>query len=199
MENFKVGDWVKQVKENYSNYNKCFKIKAVLNDNLYIVESNIFDIDTIQNTDSQFELWEPKQGEWCWFWNGDKQPFLAQMDFLENDEDCINYWTKQGIHGSYADLSDATHCFQYCEPFIGELPIIYKVFVMAEFLTPEEIDALLDIAEQCEDITPRKEVKEVKEFKELKSLKVLRLLKDYPIFAENKMLLDECIKELEEL
>lgn len=58
---FKVGDWVKQVKENYSNYNKCFKIKAVLNDNLYIVESNIFDIDAIQNTDSQFELWEPNK------------------------------------------------------------------------------------------------------------------------------------------
>lgn len=67
---------------------------------------------------------------------------------------------------------------------------------MAEFLTQDEIDALLDIAEQGEDITPQKKVKD---FKELKSLKVLRLLKDYPIFAENKMLLEECIKELEEL
>ena len=67
---------------------------------------------------------------------------------------------------------------------------------MAKFLTPEEIDALLDIAEQCEEIAPRKKVKELKE---LKSLKVLRLLKDYPIFAENKMLLEECIKELENI
>ena len=69
----------------------------------------------------------------------------------------------------------------------------------AEFLSQDEIDALLDIAEQSEVSYEIFAHTTDTDKKELKSLKVLRLLKDYPIFAENQMLIEECIKELENL
>lgn len=70
--------------------------------------------------------WKPQPNEWCWFWNNDKQPFLAQLDFSEDDDNSTIYWSIQGLHGSYADLSDASYSWEYCQPFTGELPEPYK-------------------------------------------------------------------------
>ena len=125
MENFKVGNFVT---DGYD-LMKVLEVKEeslvvdIFRDRLdshpdYLVQE-IIDL-------SELKYWTPKQGEWCWFWNNDKQPFLAQLDFLEEDEDTFNYITIQALHGSYADLSDTTHCFQYCEPFIGEIHSIYR-------------------------------------------------------------------------
>ena len=74
----------------------------------------------------EVKLWEPEKDEFCWFWNDDMQPFLAQFDFSEDDDGTIIYYTKQGLHGSLADLSDALFSFKYCEPFVNKLPTLYK-------------------------------------------------------------------------
>ena len=36
------------------------------------------------------------------------------------------YVTRQGLHGSYADLVNATFSFMLCEPFIEQLPTYLK-------------------------------------------------------------------------
>ena len=74
----------------------------------------------------QWEAWEPQPNEWCWFWNNNNQPFLAQLDFSEEDEETTIYYSVQGLHGSLADLSDANYNWKHCEPFIGELPELYR-------------------------------------------------------------------------
>lgn len=66
------------------------------------------------------------QNAWYWFWNNDNQPFLAQLDFSEDDDGTTTYYSVQGLHGSLADLSDANYSWKNCEPFTGELPTIYK-------------------------------------------------------------------------
>ena len=87
-----------------------------------ILPNDVIDIgDTIVDK-YDIKLWEPKPNEWCWFWNNDNQPFLAQFEEMDDDQ----YVTKQGLHGSYADLSDATFSFRFCEPFIGQLPTNLK-------------------------------------------------------------------------
>ena len=114
---FKIGDWVVQVKENYSNYNKCFKIKSVLSNNTYIVEPNIFDVDAIQNTNNQFELWRPKIGEWCWILEL-HLPFPCIQKVLRIEE-WANCFT-------YATAYNGTLLITELEPFIGQLPTYLK-------------------------------------------------------------------------
>lgn len=98
---FKVGDWVRDSRDD--------NLKQVINPNSPAALSD-------------YIKWKPQPGEWCWFWNNDKQPFLAQLECAYDEE----YITVQGLHGSLADLSDACFSFEYCEPFIGELPTHLK-------------------------------------------------------------------------
>lgn len=130
---FKSGDWVKQVKENYSDYLICFKVKSIVDDTTYIVESNVFDIDAIQNTDSQFELWTPKPNELCLFWNHDmRYPIIAKLDYIYIDEfsDITMYNSDiPYIESTYTDCIEYSNIqsFTHCEPFIGQLLINLKV------------------------------------------------------------------------
>ena len=55
------------------------------------------------------ELWHPKVGEWCWFWN--------QSD--------INLSISPHI-GQYGNLSYSLEFYDNCEPFIGQLPTFIK-------------------------------------------------------------------------
>ena len=98
---FKECDWVIDLRDN--------NLKQVVNPNSPAALSD-------------YIKWKPQQGEWCWFWNNDKQPFLAQLACLDDEE----YITVQVLHGSLADLSDACFSFEYCEPFIGTLPTHLK-------------------------------------------------------------------------
>lgn len=54
-------------------------------------------------------LWQPQPGEWCWFWNDDNTLVLAQF-----------------AHGlsNGAKFTSKNLMYQYCEPFIGQLPSI---------------------------------------------------------------------------
>lgn len=101
---FKAGDWV---------FNNI--------DGRIIKASKDFDPNS---EDIWWHKWQPEQGEWCWFWNNNKQPFLAQLEQIDDDN---SYLTIQGLHGSYDDLSDACYNFSFCEPFIGQLPSAYSL------------------------------------------------------------------------
>lgn len=62
------------------------------------------------------EKWQPKEGEWCLFLiKGKPYPLLAKFDKIVQ------------IHGiqKYAVI-DSYITFDYCEPFIGELPSFLK-------------------------------------------------------------------------
>ncbi len=57
------------------------------------------------------ELWHPKVGEWCWFW--DENYTTAILAKFEN----ISNGLFVEHHGNI---------FEYCEPFIGQLPTHLK-------------------------------------------------------------------------
>lgn len=57
--------------------------------------------------------WQPKPGEWCWFWDStDFPPCLGQFEEM-NDR-------------KYRDRDRENCNWNYCEPFIGELPSYLK-------------------------------------------------------------------------
>jgi hypothetical protein len=54
----------------------------------------------------QPEAWQPKPGEWCWFWDRDYvKPSLDKFEAMDGEF-------------FQAEL----HKWEYCAPFIGELP-----------------------------------------------------------------------------
>lgn len=66
--------------------------------------------------DQHCVLWEPREKEWCWWWNdGDEIPIIRKG--------YKRIWDNKIV----ADMGPGK-CkeFQYCEPFIGELPSILK-------------------------------------------------------------------------
>ena len=116
--NFQIGNWVTQVKENYSNYPIHLQIKTIIDSTTYIVEPNIFNIDVIDNTDSHFELWKPKLNEWCWFLTVNSGYVLGQyVGNLSNT--CYQY----KLNMSDSAIFNCSNCI----PFIGELPPLLKI------------------------------------------------------------------------
>lgn len=96
MQNFKVGDWVRDGENIYQ----------------FIEPSSIYSYElSLQRC----ELWQPKVGEWCWFWNFNEMPTLEQFSKYHNLDDHL---------GNYETL--AVKLYQHCEPFIGELPTYLK-------------------------------------------------------------------------
>ena len=56
--------------------------------------------------------WQPKEGEWCWFWNNHTNicPLLRKLEYTLNS----NFYTNDEM------------IFTHCEPFIGQLPSLIK-------------------------------------------------------------------------
>ncbi len=105
---FKVGDWLIEI---YSgSYAKVLEVikKDLLRVNLY--DSNA----TITTESTDFILWQPKLGEWCWFWDSDNfPPKLRQFKRLI-PSNMYKYESCQGL------------VYLYCEPFLGKLPTTLK-------------------------------------------------------------------------
>jgi len=94
---FKVGDWVTWV--NPANGNKELTLIKTIED------KEAFD-------EWGEELWQPKEGEWCWFYNtGEGKPFCGKFVTIIQK----NNYTTYRAHNAW-------HECEYCEPFIGELP-----------------------------------------------------------------------------
>lgn len=69
-------------------------------------------IDHLDN--SKLELWQPKAGEWCWFWDSENfPPKLRQFKRLL-------------ISNKYQYESFQAFAYIHCEPFLGKLPTTLK-------------------------------------------------------------------------
>lgn len=85
---FKVGDWITDGIEVWQHKENC-RVKNQTN----------------------WNLWQPKEGEYCWFWeNGYKMSLLGKLTGITDSGKFFSGW------GTY----------DYCEPFIGELPTNLK-------------------------------------------------------------------------
>ena len=54
-------------------------------------------------------LWEPKDGEWCWFWNDGTSLQIGKFSHM--------FGKDYAMHDEFGFDS-----FQHCEPFLGKLP-----------------------------------------------------------------------------
>ena len=100
---FKVGDWVRDLRDN-----RAFQINSV-NFNLKLSTKN-----------TVYVHWQPKKGEWCWFSNKNGIPTIGQFLSIETD----------GNRKYSATFPNTPHPFityyDYCEPFLGQLPTILQ-------------------------------------------------------------------------
>ena len=90
---FKVDDWVKTI-------NGIDKITGIHDNNVDLLVNQF-------STLEQLEKWEPKTGEWCWFWDKDSKSLM-----------------KSPLLGKYGEYSWSLEYYDYCEPFFGTLPSI---------------------------------------------------------------------------
>ena len=101
MNSFKPGDWVKYKDQQDTT---IYKVINILSNDLIDIGDTIVDKYDI-------ELWQPTVGEWCWFW--DENYTTAILAKFEN----ISNGLFVEHHGNI---------FEYCEPFIGQLPTHLK-------------------------------------------------------------------------
>ena len=96
MQQFKDKDWLRVIAGHERPINSVFQIKSCL------TRYKLSDV----------ELWQPKEGEWCWFYDDTEgTPIFGR--FYKQDKDFGNCcYPQHQINSPYS----------YCEPFIGELP-----------------------------------------------------------------------------
>lgn len=64
--------------------------------------------------EDEWELWQPKKGEWCWFWfDMSSTPELGQFKEMFNGD-------------LFCSIQNGNDVFKFCEPFRGELPSCLK-------------------------------------------------------------------------
>lgn len=125
MEKFKVGDWVtinsgsphqfKRFTKDLPEWNKSLEYE-----NIEMLCGARFHIPNFDR--SIVELWQPKEGEWCWFaFDIDDRPFLSQFSHITKNEQIGNKLISIGYHDIVGNLPKTI-----CEPFIGELPSFLK-------------------------------------------------------------------------
>ena len=106
MSSFKPGDWVRHIA--FKSKHKCISINdGEFDDKVSVTNSHSFDNEFMID----YELWQPKVGEWCWFWDENyTTAILAKFENISN-----------GLFVEYHG-----NIFDYCEPFIGQLPTHIK-------------------------------------------------------------------------
>lgn len=104
---FKVGDWVRIG-------DTVQRIIAINPENDYNITIDMVETDDDYVSIESIELWQPKEGEWCWY----------KHNLVRIEE--INEY-------GYVRTMSASFCnkiffegFKDCEPFIGELPSFIK-------------------------------------------------------------------------
>ena len=108
---FKVGDWVVEIHST----TKAQVLELFGNQ----IRVKFCYPDAIITTDSSdFIPWAPKSGDWCWFLNKGRIPMISQFHSLEID----------GNRKYSATFPNTPHpmigYYEYCEPFIGNLPTL---------------------------------------------------------------------------
>ena len=112
---FKVGDWV-TTKAGYTKQISCLTSDAC--DTLSIGNTSVGINVVFKN---EIELWQPKEGEWCWFWNNGSQAFLGQYDGVATSSTSTWYMCKFVKHSN-----TISSIYDNIEPFFGELPSFLK-------------------------------------------------------------------------
>ena len=102
---FKVGDWVVN---KTSKQSIIKKITSTYDDAVTVGDTEV-GINVMLIND--LELWQPKAGDWCWFWDSGNFPELRQFKRLL-------------ISNKYQSCQ--TFTYDYCEPFLGKLPTTLK-------------------------------------------------------------------------
>ncbi len=119
---FKEGTFIRNIETNEiglvnlyseeSNYpNGCYYVKRA-------DETTIFD-------QKKSILWEPREGELCWFWNKKQDLTLQKFHKMDASYFIVSYLEKFKFDG--APFFDVTEkAFKYCEPFIFDIPLIHQ-------------------------------------------------------------------------
>ena len=111
---FKVGDWVENI--------TCTSPRIIKK---VVKAPEGYDTVTVGNSDvginvmliNDLELWQPKPGEWCWFWDIDSNPTLCQYSkYINGEYEALTINPKYKLQG----------LFGFCEPFIGIVPTNMK-------------------------------------------------------------------------
>lgn len=115
---FKVGDWVRG---KTSKQHTIKKVTSVYSDSVTVVDSTI-GINVMLIKD--LELWQPKEGEWCWvgyklmkFNKLIKEDYSTTFEFIFPNRDADGYKIKEHILERH---------LQVVEPFVGQLPSYLK-------------------------------------------------------------------------
>jgi len=110
---FKVGDWVRVINSSI--------IFPILEENVsrYKNINSNWDFNDGYDTypKQKLEPWQPKLGEWCWFYAHIEGEHLSLGKFLRRNGESYVYYD--------IALDEEVITF-YCEPFIGTLPSIIK-------------------------------------------------------------------------
>lgn len=119
---FKVGDYVRH--KTLGSVHKCLAVNLGEFDNKI---STTYPLSFNGEYMYEYELWQPKVGELCWFWNNDyKYPQLlqfktkAEYHFFTETNVPIPYSGEGGESTDFCDMWDK------CEPFKGTTPSILK-------------------------------------------------------------------------
>ena len=108
MKSFKVGDWVVRIGEN-----KPMQVSKVSGSRV-----NCGSVETYLD---RLELWQPQEGEWCWFWNKKNAPIFGKFKRMDPSGARIYEVIELG-----KNTKDLNKSYKFCEPFIGELPSFIK-------------------------------------------------------------------------
>jgi len=108
---FKVGDWVRYIRTDGCGAMQPFgTVTAVIEETIECIQTtNVPYSYPITN----YQLWKPQPGEWCWFWTKEYTPILGRYDGTNHKQ----RHTRIGHIGC---------AYDHCEPFIGTLPTTLK-------------------------------------------------------------------------
>lgn len=101
----KAGDWVRD---------KRIGMKRTI----VQLKENCIALTNPREYGTQYELWQPEEGEWCCFHNGTEQFTVAK--FQNHTDNTDTHFKLVSCYGKWTEI------FKYCEPFIGELPSFLK-------------------------------------------------------------------------
>jgi hypothetical protein len=86
-------------------------------------------VDTNKIDENIWEIWTPKQGELCWFWNnGDKYPTLSKLEsFTDYGDDLMCIYAETPWYYELDEFDgysvEKRYTYDFCSPITNELPL----------------------------------------------------------------------------
>ncbi len=115
MSSLKPGDWIEIT------YTSIYHMKPFITK---YISDELINSKFIKS----IKLWQPKVGEWCWFWNKDmdtnQSPRLAQFHLMT--EELQKPMDFPAFYQTKYKATKLGYLYDFCEPFIGQLPTSLK-------------------------------------------------------------------------